>query len=66
MLEKLTLLSNERTMTQLLTQDDFNYNPYNEHIFSLNLVMDSIDEFSNESGDEDGEAKDDAGEDDIF
>jgi hypothetical protein len=29
-------------------------------------VIDSIDESSNESGDEDGEAKDDAGEDDIF
>ena len=46
MLEKLTLLSNERTMTQMLTQDDFNYKPFNDNIFSLNLNMDAIEESS--------------------
>jgi hypothetical protein len=52
MLEKLTLLSNERTMTKLLTQDDFNYVPFNENIFNLNLPLGEIEE-SSESNEED-------------
>lgn len=46
MLEKLTLLSHERTLTGMLTHDDFNYAPYNEHLFNLNLLMDSLAEGS--------------------
>ena len=52
MLEKLTLLSNERTMTKLLTHDDFNYVPFNENIFNLNLPLGEIEE-SSESNEED-------------
>lgn len=50
MLEKLTLFSHERLATKMLMQDDFNYNPFNEGVFSLNLMMDS-DQSSNADDD---------------
>jgi len=46
MMEKFTLLSNERVMTQMLTFDDFNYKAYNDHIFDLNLMMESLGDYS--------------------
>lgn len=49
MLEKLTLGSNERTMTKLLTQDDYNYNVFNDHIFSLKLEGNNSQESLDES-----------------
>lgn len=61
MLEKMTLVSNERMTTQILTQDDFNYQQFNQNIFNLNILIEGLqsdsssDEELMEELDEDGE-----------
>ena len=61
MLEKMTLISNERMTAQILTQDDFNYQQFNQNIFNLNILIEGLqsdsssDEEIVESLDEDGE-----------
>lgn len=42
MLEKLTLVSNERITAQFLTQDDFNYEQFNQNIFDLNIIIEGL------------------------
>lgn len=37
MLEKLSLLANERVTNQVLSQDDFNYAQFNDQIFDIDL-----------------------------
>ena len=61
MLEKMTLVSNERMTAQILTQDDFNYQQFNQNIFNLNILIEGLQSDSSsdseivEELDEDGE-----------
>lgn len=34
------MVSNDRTVAQLLSQDDFNYSKYNDAVFDTNIPMD--------------------------
>ena len=40
LLERAILVSNDRTVAQLLSQDDFNYSKYNDAVFDINIPMD--------------------------
>ena len=41
MLQRVTLLSTEKVMSQLLSQDDYNYKPFNNDLLNLNLPIDA-------------------------
>ena len=43
MLQQFTLLGNERMMHNMLTFDDFNYEPYNKSILDINVKLESIE-----------------------
>lgn len=52
LLERITLLSNERMIGQILTYDDFNYNQFNKRIFELDIPIPDPDSESSKDGDQ--------------
>lgn len=57
MLQRITLLSTEKIMAQLLSQDDYNYNQFNNELLNLDLPIDnSVQNMSFDSNSE-GESR---------
>ena len=44
MLKRITLISNEQRASQLLSQDDFNYDQFNHELLNLDLAVDIVEQ----------------------